>query len=214
MADGVLFIRGQLGVAAALGVGALIVLSHAAVGGDEQRVVAKAVVPAQPLKGDAARALAHAGQMPPIRQDEAHRGHELCTPLPGRHSLHGVQKLVVVGFVVAVAAAVAGTVHAGRTAQRIHAQAGVIGDGGQTACLADSLGLDEGILGKGGAGLLRLDGDAQLLLADHLVALRFQNAAQFAELSGVAGSCTNFHAATLLSASTGAGAVLPQSPPG
>ena len=58
------------------------------------------------------------------------------------------------------------------------------------------------------------NGDAQLLLADHLVALRFQNAAQFAELSGVAGSCTNFHAATLLSASTGAGAVLPQSPPG
>ena len=55
---------------------------------------------------------------------------------------------------------------------------------------------------------------AQLLLADHLVALRFQNAAQFAELSGVAGSCTNFHAATLLSASTGAGAALPQSPPG
>ena len=73
MADGVLFIRGQLGVAATLGVGALIVLSHAAVGGDEQRIVAKAVVPAQPLKGDAARALAHAGQMPPIRQDEAHR---------------------------------------------------------------------------------------------------------------------------------------------
>ena len=83
-----------------------------------------------------------------------------------------------------------------------------------TACLADSLGLDEGILGKGGAGLLRLDGDAQLLLANHLVALRFQNAAQFAELSGVAGSCTNFHAVTLLSASTGAGAALPQSPPG
>ena len=54
----------------------------------------------------------------------------------------------------------------------------------------------------------------KLLLADHLVALRFQNAAQFAELSGVAGSCTNFHAATLLSASTGAGAALPQSPPG
>ena len=214
MADGVLFIRGQLGIAAALGVGALIVLSHAAVGGDEQRVVAKAVVPAQPLKGDAARAFAHAGQMPPIRQDEAHRGHKLCTPLPGRHSLHGVQKLVVVGFVVAVAAAVAGAVHAGRTAQRIYAQAGVIGDGGQTACLADGFSLDEGVLGKGGAGLLRLDGDAQLLLADHLVALRFQNAAQFAELSGVAGSCTNFHVATLLSASTGAGAALPQSPPG
>ena len=92
-------------------------------------------------------------QMPPIRQDEAHRGHELCTPLPGRHSLHGIQKLIVVGFVVAVAAAVAGAVHAGRTAQRLHAQAGVIGDGGQAACLADGFSLDEGVLGKGGAGL-------------------------------------------------------------
>ena len=111
-------------------------------------------------------------------------------------------------------AAVAGAVHAGRTVQCVHAQAGIVGDGGQAACLADDLGLDEGILGKGGAGLFRLNRDAQFLLADHLVALRFQNAAQFAELSGVAGSCTNFHAATLLSASTGAGAALPQSPPG
>ena len=40
--------------------------------------------------------------------------------------------------------------------------------------------LDEGVLGKGGAGLFRLDGDAQLFLADHLMSLRFQNAAQLA----------------------------------
>ena len=193
MADGVLFVRGQLGVAAVLGVGALVRFAHAAVGGDEQRVVAKAVVAAQPCKGNAARAFAHAGQVPAVRQDEAYRRDELCPPLPGRHRLHGSQKLIVVGFIVAVVAAVAGAVHAGCAVQRIHTQAGVIGDGGQTADLADSLGLDESILGKGCAGLLRLDGDAQLFLADHLMSLRFQNAAQLAKLSGVAGGCTNFH---------------------
>jgi len=99
----------------------------------------------------------------------------------------------LVSFMAARDARIQDGLNAGRTAQRLHAQAGVIGDGGQAACLADGFSLDEGVLGKGGAGLLRLDGDAQLLLADHLVALRFQNAAQFAELSGVAGSCTNFH---------------------
>ena len=95
-----------------------------------------------------------------------------------------------------MAAAVAGTVDAGRTAQRIHAQAGVISDGGQTACLADGFSLDEGVLGKGGAGLLRLDGDAQLFLADHLMSLRFQNAAQLPELARIACCCTNFHIAS------------------
>ena len=193
MADGVLFVRGQLGIAAVLGVGALVRFAHAAVSGDEQRVVAKAVVAAQPRKSDAARALAHAGQVPTVRQDEAHRRDELCPPLPGRHRLHGSQKLIVVGLVIAVVAAVAGAVHAGCTVQCVHAQTGVIGDGGQAAGLADSLCLDEGVFRKGGAGFLRLDGDAQLLLADHLMSLRFQNAAQLAKLSGVAGRCTNFH---------------------
>ena len=51
----------------------------------------------------------------------------------------------------------------------IRDRAGVISDGGQTACLADGFSLAEGVLGKGGAGLLRLDGDAQLFLADHLM---------------------------------------------
>ena len=214
MADGVLFVRGQLGVAAVLGVGTLVRFAHTAVGGDEQRVVAKAVVAAQPRKGNAARALAHAGQVPPVRQDEAHCRDELCAPLPGRHRLHGSQKLIVVGFIVTVMAAVAGAVHAGCAVQRVHTQAGVIGDGRQAAGLADGLGLDEGILGKGGAGLLRLDGDAQLFLADHLVSLRFQNAAQLAKLSGVAGGCTNFHFPRPLNASIHGGAALPQSPPG
>ena len=154
-----------------------------------------------------------------------------------RDLLHGVQQLVVVGLVIAVVAAVTGTVDAGCTAQCVHTQAGIIGDGGQTAGLADRFSLDEGILCKGGARLVRLDGDAQFLLAHHLVALRFQDAAQFAELSGIAGGCTNFHWFLLfsklpvrrefrpraagcgrdgerVSASTHAAAALPQSPPG
>ena len=39
-------------------------------------------------------------------------------------------------------------------------QAGIIGDGGQTAGLADRFSLDEGIFCKGSARLVRLDGDA------------------------------------------------------
>ena len=193
MADGVLFVGGQLGVAAALGVGALARLAHAAFVGDEQRVVAKAVVSRQPLKGDAAGALAHTGQMPAFRQDEADRRHELRAALPRRDVLHLLQEFVVVGLVVAVVAAVAGTVDAGGTVQRVHAQAGIVGDGGQPAGLADGLGLDEGIFFKGGAGLLRLDGDAKLLLADDLVALCLKDAPQLAELSGVAGGCADLH---------------------
>ena len=56
-----------------------------------------------------------------------------------------------------MAAAVAGAVHAGGTLQRIHTEARVIGDGGQAAGFADGLGLDEGILGKGGAGLVGVE---------------------------------------------------------
>ena len=99
----------------------------------------------------------------------------------------------LVSFMAARDARIQDGLNAGRTAQRIHAQAGVIGDGGQAAGFADGLGLDEGVFLKSGAGLIGFNGDAQLLLADHLVALRFQNAPQFTELTGVAGRCTNFH---------------------
>ena len=152
--------------------------------------------------------------MPAFRQDEADRRHKLRAALPRRDVLHLLQEFVVVGLVVAVVAAVAGTVDAVGTVQRVHAQAGIVGDGGQPAGLADGLGLDESVFRKGGAGLFRLDGDDQLLLTDHLMSLRFQNAAQLAELTGVAGGCTNFHFPRPISASIPGGAALPQSPPG
>ncbi len=193
MADGVLLVGSQLGIAAALRVGALVRLAHTALVGDEERVVAEAVVPGQPLEGDAARAFAPAGEVLAGGQDEADRRHELRAALPRRDVLHVLEKLVVVGLVVAVVAAVAGAVDAGSAVQRIHAEAGIVGDGGQAAGLADGLGFDEGIGLKGSAGLVRLDGDAKLLLADHFVALSLEDAPQLAELSGVAGGCTNLH---------------------
>ena len=131
--------------------------------------------------------------MPAGGQDKADSGHKFCAALFRRDILHVFQQLIVVGFIVAVVAAVAGAVNPRGPIQSIHAEAGVIGDGGHAAGFADGLGLDEGVFLKSGAGLIGFNGDAKLLLADHLVALRFQNAPQFTELTGVAGRCTNFH---------------------
>ena len=71
VADGVLLVGSQLGIAAALRVGALVRLAHTALVGDEERVVAEAVVPGQPLEGDAARAFAPEGEVLAGGQDEA-----------------------------------------------------------------------------------------------------------------------------------------------
>ena len=131
-----------------------------------------------------------------VRQDEADRRDELRAPLARRDIFHVFQQFIVVGFIVAVVAAVAGAVNARSPIQSIHAEAGVIGDGGHAAGFADGLGLDEGIGRKGGARFLGLKGDAQLFLAHHLVALRFQNAAQLPELARIACCCTNFHIAS------------------
>ena len=79
--------------------------------------------------------------MPTVRQDEAHRRDELCPPLPGRHRLHGSQKLIVVGLVIAVVAAVAGAVHAGCTVQRVHTQAETICKASGLPTIADDSGL-------------------------------------------------------------------------
>ena len=49
--DGVLLVGSQLGIAAALRVGALVRPAHTALVGDEERVVAETVVPGQPLEG-------------------------------------------------------------------------------------------------------------------------------------------------------------------
>ena len=69
---------------------------------------------------------------------------------------------------VAVHAAVAGGIDARCAVQRVHAQAGVVGDGGQAAGLHHSHGLDGGVLGEGGSVFLRLQVQAHVGLEDHL----------------------------------------------
>ena len=79
--------------------------------------------------------------------------------------------------VVQLLPAVTGGIHAGSSVQGVHTETGVVRDGGQPAGRADGLGLQHGVFHKGGAGLLRLQGDAQLLLALDLIALSLQDAA-------------------------------------
>ena len=154
-------------------------VAHAAVGGDEQRVVAKAVVAAQPRKSDAARALAHAGQVPTVRQDEAYRRDELLPPLPCRHRLHGSQKLIVVGLVIAVVAAVAGAA-SGCAVQRVHHKPESSAMVGRPLALQMVFALMRAFSAK----VVPVSSGSMVMpsffLADHLMSLRFQNAAQFA----------------------------------
>ncbi len=75
--------------------------------------------------------------------------------------------------------------------------------------------LMEGVFLKSGAGLIGFNGDAQLLLAGPPPrSLRFQNAPQFTELTGVAGRCTNFDFRASSMLPLPGQQLLPHSPPG
>ena len=81
-----------------------------------------------------------------------------------------------------VPAAVAGAVDPRRAVQGVHHEAAVVGDGGEVACLHDGLCLDDGILLKGGAGLLRLHVHPGLRLGDNADAQLPQDIPHFNEL--------------------------------
>ena len=84
---------------------------------------------------------------------------------------------------VAVQPAVAGGVDARRTLKPVHAQAGVVRDGGQAAGLHDGLCLQPGVLGKGGACLLHVDIHAHVGGHDHLHAQLAQNGLHLRQLA-------------------------------
>ena len=137
MAAGVLFLVGHLPEGAAL----LL----------EDGVVPKAVFPPG-IKGDGAKALALGLDLVPIGEDAAHRADKVGAPLLRRHALellqHGQAALAGLGE--------PGGVNARGPVQVVHAQAGVVGHGGQARLLAGGLRLDKGVFHKGFAGLLRL----------------------------------------------------------
>ena len=106
----------------------------------------------------------------------------------------------LVSFMAARDARIQDGLNAGRTAQRIYAQAGVIGDGGQTACLADGFSLDEGVLGKGGAGLLHVYGDSHVCGAHHFHPQSGEDIRHLLQLTGVMGRQHEFHTVSSFSA--------------
>ena len=72
-----------------------------------------------------------------------------------RRAPHILQQQSAAGR-VAVQIAVPGGVDARRALQPVHAQSGVVADGGQAAGFHDGFGLQRGVLGKGSARLLHV----------------------------------------------------------
>ena len=87
---------------------------------------------------------------------------------PGGLPPHGVQKQHVPSPVVQLLPAVAGGIDAGPAVQGVHAETGVVRDGGQAGGLADGPGLQHGVFLKGGSRLLHIHGDPHIGGAHHL----------------------------------------------
>ena len=111
---------------------------------------------------------------------------ELCLALAIGDGFHVFQQQLQAAPVVqGRIAAVAGGVHAGCAAQGIHADAGIIRQGGQARGFHDGLCLDEGILLKGGAVLLHIQINAQLRLEHQLEAELLGDLADLHQLVGI-----------------------------
>ena len=152
MADGVLFLGGHLGKGLAQR------------GIEEHRIIAEAPV-AQRGIGDGAGALALRRKLRAVGEDADHGGVKVRRT--GHRAAHILQQQAAAGGVV-FQAAVAGGIDSRGAVQRVHAQAGIVGNGRQAAGLHDGARLDAGIIQKGLAGLLRLQIKPQLGLEHYL----------------------------------------------
>ena len=90
-------------------------------------------------------------------------------------------------------AAVAGGVHTGATVQSVHAQTGIIGDGGELGGGADGFRLQHGIFREGRAGLLHFHSQSQILGTDHLHAEPGQDGAHLLQFARIVGGKYIFH---------------------
>ena len=152
MADGVFLLRRQLGKG-------LAQLRH-----EKHRVIAEAVVPLGCI-GNGAEAISGGVQPVPIGKAADDGGVEMGGAGPSTPEI--LQQQAIAGLVT-VHAAVSGGIDARCAIQRVHAQAGVVGNGGQAAGLHDGHGLDGGVFGEGDAVFLRLQVQAHVGLEDHL----------------------------------------------
>ena len=78
----------------------------------------------------------------------------------------------------------AGGEQAGRAVEGLDAEAGIVGEGRQPGCLGGRMGLEGGVLGEHGAGLVRL-GQAELSRRDGLDAVLRQQLAHLAQLARI-----------------------------
>ncbi|GAA2798902.1 hypothetical protein GCM10019017_50840 [Streptomyces showdoensis] len=99
------------------------------------------------------------------------------------------EEQVQVGLVVAVAAGPAGREDAGGAVEDVHAEAGVVGDGGQAGGPGEGVGLEEGVLGEGDAGFLDVGDLGERVRADELVVESGvgEDRVEFGDLARVAG---------------------------
>jgi hypothetical protein len=117
---------------------------------------------------------------------------------PGELPRHAPEHQLIALLVGESLAAVAGGVDPRRAVQGVHAQTGVVRDGGEAAGLHDGLGLDAGVVREGLAVLLRLQVQTQLRLEHHLHAQSAQNLLHFPQLVLIVAGKNKFHECQLL----------------
>ena len=94
-----------------------------------------------------------------------------------------------------------GGAHAGLAAEGVHAQASVVGHGGQAAGTAGVAGLGQGVFNEGVERFLGL-GNAQLGLADELDAQGREHGLELGQLARVVGGQDQLHARAFFCSST------------
>ena len=129
----------------------------------------------------------------PVGEAAHHRRMEVGGTGPGSPEI--LQQQPIAGHIV-IQAAIAGGVHTGGAVEGVHAQAGVVGNGGQSAGLHDGLGLDAGVFREGGAGFLRLQRQPQFGLEYYLHPQLAQNALHLRQLALIMRSQYEFHHST------------------
>jgi hypothetical protein len=95
------------------------------------------------------------------------------------------QQVLEVVFIACCLAGITGRPYSGATAERIHLQARVVGEGREPRASGRMAGLEQGIVEKGGAGL-RSALDAELGLGDELERKRGQQRLHLAQLPRIA----------------------------
>ena len=151
---------------------------------EEYGVIAETALP-HGGKSDGAGSLPFGGDGVPIGEGTGNGAGKMSRP--GGLPPHSLQQQHIPSPVIQPLAAVPGGVHTGAAVEGVHAQAGIVSDGGQLRQLTDGLGLQHGILSEGAPGLLHVHSDPQFLGTYYLHVELAQNGPHFPDLIGIMG---------------------------